>query len=123
MWRWLAETEKLQREAYGQDPGELMGPELADFIIWNHTALVKEAGEALDEVAWKPWASSGYRGRMNRERYLDELVDVGHFLGNLAVAARCTDEEWEQRYITKMSLNRQRQASADYAGGWVPARR
>lgn len=119
MWRWLADTEKLQREAYGLEPGALAGGELADFIVWNYSALVKEAGEALDEVAWKPWVPEG-RGRVNRGLYLNELVDVGHFLGNLAVAVRCTDEEWEQRYTSKMYLNRQRQRAGDYTGGWEP---
>ena len=41
--------------------------------------------------------------------FLGELIDVAHFLANLAVAMGCSDEEWETRYRGKMSLNAARQ--------------
>jgi len=45
---------------------------------------------------------------------IDELVDVAHFVANLATAAGCTDEEWTRRYQAKMQINRDRQASGSY---------
>lgn len=105
-WRWLASTRTLQSTAYGQTmPKE--GEELADWVVMNHTALVKEVGEALDEVGWKPWATN--RGWVNREAFIKELVDVGHFLANLLVAVGCTDAEWESLYRAKQEVNLRRQ--------------
>jgi hypothetical protein len=107
-WNWLEETVKLQREAYGAHPGELEGEEYALSVIENHTALVSELGEFLNEIQWKSWASK--RGMIkNRDAAINELVDCGHFLANLLVGLNCTDQEWEDRYRAKMALNRKRQ--------------
>jgi len=110
-WRagWLADTRCLQIEAYGKDPAFLEGDELADFVIWNHTALVDEMSEFLGEVQWKPW--SKVRGGVNYDAAIGELIDVAHFLANLAVAMGCDDEEWEERYVAKMQLNAARQSA------------
>lgn len=48
---------------------------------------------------------------MNRQRVLEELVDVGHFLANMLVAIGVTDEEWEAAYRQKQDENRRRQAT------------
>jgi hypothetical protein len=113
-WRWLASTRQLQRDAYGDNEWPKQGLALAHSVQMNTTALIAELGEMLNEVGWKPWVES--RGWVNREQYLKELVDCGHFLANLAVAVGCTDEEWEQRYQDKQALNTQRQAAGDYDG-------
>ena len=106
-WSWLEETRILQIDAYDADPALLKGDELADFVVWNHTALIDELSEFLAEVQWKPW--SKVRGGVNRDAAIGELIDVAHFLANLAVAMGCTDEEWEYRYKEKMALNAKRQ--------------
>ena len=106
-WQWLTETRKLQIEAYKNDPATLTGEELANFILWNHVALVDEMSEFLGEVQWKPWAKP--RGGVNRDAAIGELIDVAHFLANLAVAMGCTDEEWVRRYKAKMEINAKRQ--------------
>lgn len=116
MWRWLDETRELQISAYGTDPAALEGDELADFIIWNHTAAVVELSEFLAETKWKPWVKT--RGIVNRSEAIDELVDVAHFIANLAVAMGCDDDEWERRYVDKMIINRARQANG-YEGRFV----
>lgn len=46
---------------------------------------------------------------MNRERVLDELVDVLHFVANMLVAIGVTDDEFEAAYQQKQAVNRQRQ--------------
>jgi len=107
-WKWLEETRKLQTQSFGKDPSTLEGDELAEFVIWNHTALIDEMSEFLGEIKWKPWVSSG-RGTTNRDAAIGELVDVAHFLANLAVAMGCTDEEWISRYQAKMAVNAARQ--------------
>lgn len=107
-FRWLDETRALQREAFGVDPWSLDGELLADYVTWNVAALTAEVGEFLNEVAWKPWSTD--RGPGNRDAAVSELIDVAHFLANLACVLQCTDEEWERKYHEKMSINRKRQA-------------
>jgi hypothetical protein len=106
-WAWLASTVDLQRETYGiTNPKS--GDELALSVQMNVTAITAELGEALKEVGWKEWSTP--RGWVNREQYVGELVDVGHFLANLLVAVGVTDTEWETRYRKKQEVNRLRQA-------------
>jgi hypothetical protein len=112
-WRWLEETATLQREAYGVDPSTLEGAALADFVIWNVVAATDELHEMLDEVSWKPWVTE--RGHKDKAAAIHELVDVAHFVANLAVAMGCTDEEWTRIYREKMAVNRARQR-AGYDG-------
>ena len=106
-WEWLEETRKLQESAYGVDPSTLSGEALADFVLWNHVALVDEMSEFLGEIQWKPWAKP--RGGKNRDAAISELIDAAHFLANLAVAMGCTDDEWIQKYKAKMEINAKRQ--------------
>jgi hypothetical protein len=106
-WRWLASTERLQYHSFG-NVVPMEDDELADFAMMNFAAAVKELGEALDEVGWKPWATP--RGWVNRDAYIRELVDATHFVANLLVAVGCTDDEFWVRYRAKQQLNARRQA-------------
>lgn len=106
-WSWLDSTAELQRVIYGFDPRTATMQEFADYVTWNMAALHAEVGEFSREVGWKPWAAP--RGWVERERALDELVDVGHFLANLLNALQVTDDEWVEAYRRKQEVNRQRQ--------------
>lgn len=106
-WKWLESTKKLQEEAFGLDYSKLKGDKLADYFVMNHTALVTELTEFMQEVGWKDWAQP--RGWVNRDNAIKELVDAAHFLSNLACAIGVTDSEWEQAYQAKQALNRERQ--------------
>lgn len=112
---WLESTRILQRMSYGADPATLEGEELVEYIRWNILALIVELSEALGEAKWKPWAV-GERGFKDRDAFVKELVDVQHFLGNLYVAARCSDEELTKAYQEKQQVNRARAASGTYQG-------
>jgi hypothetical protein len=112
-WKWLESTEELQKKSYNNSPRELTGEEQAEYIRWNVLAAVDELMEFLHEVAWKPWAV-GEKGVRNRDAALGELVDVGHFLANLALTVGATDAEWEERYQAKQQKNRDRMASGTY---------
>ena len=107
-WRWLESTRQLQEEFYGA-VYPIKGEALADYVTWNHSALVLEASELLSEFHWKQWAKP--RGAVNRENALKEAVDVAHFLGNILSAIGVTDDEWEAAYQAKQEVNRQRQRS------------
>lgn len=85
----------------------------AYYLSWNHTALIKELGEALDEVSWKPWATDEF---FNRDAYLKELVDAWHFLMNAILVAKLERQtipdlsyEFYNRYMQKAKINQERQ--------------
>lgn len=113
-WRWLESTKKLQEKSFGFTLPLDEGDALADYVTWNHSALVLEAGELLSEFGWKKWANP--RGWVNRELALKEAVDVGHFLANILAAIGVTDEEWEAAYQAKQQVNRDRMSSGTYDG-------
>ena len=108
-WSWLASTEALQREAFGADPDATRGSveSQAHEIAWNVFAAFVELGEVTREFRWKHWAKD--EPFVNRQRILDELVDVGHFIGNILVDLGVTDAEWEAAYQAKQAINRARQ--------------
>lgn len=114
-WRWLTSTRQLQEEAFGVDFTALTSDpdELADSIVMNHSALVVELSEFMNEVGWKNWATP--RGWINRDAAVGELVDVAHFLANILVRLGVTDDEWERLYQVKQNVNRARQRSG-YTG-------
>jgi hypothetical protein len=106
-WNWLASTRTLQEEYFNRrfpidDPDEF-----ADYVTMNHSALVIELSEFMQEVGWKDWATP--RGWVNRDAAVKELVDAAHFLANLLCALEVTDEEWERHYRDKQEVNRNRQ--------------
>lgn len=107
--RWLASTRKLQETYFNVNYAELAKDpdQLADSIVWNHTALVVELSEFMNEVGWKNWSVS--RGWVNRDAAIGELVDAAHFMANILNLLDVTDEEWEDRYRAKQEINRQRQ--------------
>jgi hypothetical protein len=108
-WRWLDSTRKLQENAYGVDFADYRRnpDDLADSIVMNHSALIVELSEFMNEVGWKDWSAP--RGWVNRDAAVGELVDAAHFLANLLVRLEVTDEEWEQRYQAKQAINLARQ--------------
>lgn len=81
----------------------------ADYALLNAYALVDEVSEAMDEIAWKPWAVN--RGTVNRDLMVGELVDAAHFMANLLTMLGVTDEEWARRYEEKQQRNARRQGS------------
>lgn len=118
-WLWLESTRKLQSTVYHVNYGSLQGDELADYVTMNVVALTSEIHEFTNEIQWKTWAND--RGRVNRDEAVDELVDVGHFLGNLLVVLGVSDVEWEVRYRDKQLRNAQRQeAPGGYSGEKCP---
>lgn len=106
MDRWLARSKELQIETFGGDPSLLTGDDRTEYVRRMVLGLIKEATEALDEVGWKWWSAKDH---FNRDKFLEELVDVMHFVGALAVLTGCTDEEWGQLYGAKSEVNRARQ--------------
>lgn len=113
---WLETQLELQRKAFGVDPANLVFHERAEYVRWNALAAANELHELLDEFQWKPWATQqGYVA--DRQRVVDEAVDVLHFLGNLLLTVGATDVELAERYGVKVQVNAERQQAAEgYTG-------
>lgn len=105
--KFLESTVQLQREAYGHVAVPHNPRETARSVKDNVLALIKEATEVLDCVAWKDWAHD--LPWVDRERVIAEAVDAHHFLNNILVAVGCTDEEYEAAYRAKQAENLRRQ--------------
>jgi dimeric dUTPase (all-alpha-NTP-PPase superfamily) len=106
-WRWLESTRRLQAEAYGIVFEETDVAHQAESIKDNVLPLMVEAGELLNNVSWKYWAHD--EPFVDRAKVLKEAVDIGHFLANILIAISATDEEWEEAYQRKQTINRMRQ--------------
>jgi dimeric dUTPase (all-alpha-NTP-PPase superfamily) len=103
---------EMQIQSFGADPAELVGEERKRFVTAMALAINTEVAEAMQEIAWKPWAKTDH---LNRDAFIEELVDMWHFVMNLALVADCTAEEFYECYRAKVSVNIQRQVEG-YTG-------
>jgi dimeric dUTPase (all-alpha-NTP-PPase superfamily) len=108
----LAVMLRLQREFQENILGHgnlssLYGGARAEYFRTQALSLIFEVGEAGNEIAWKPWATSDH---VNHRAYRAELIDVMHFLFNLMLLDDMTPDEIYEGYVAKQRVNRQRQA-------------
>ncbi len=96
----------------GHDYNNMSEEELVEYIKNQVLALLDEGHEALNEVGWKPWASSRH---VNREAFAGELVDILCFLVNLALAAGLDAHDFYRLHQEKALRNIKRQ---EQAGGY-----
>ena len=108
----LDRQRELQKKHYGVDVAKLTEEERAQYIRDMSLALTDELHEALNEVGWKPWATSRH---INRQAYLGELIDVLHFWANLVLVTNTNEEELVEMYFAKADKNVKRQL-AGYDG-------
>lgn len=108
----------LQKEAYDLDIDELSGWERVEFIKWNILAAQTELSEVLGETCWKPWATyTEDQDFKDKDKYVEELVDVMHFIANLLLVAGVDDHDLSELFIEKQAVNRARQETVGgYAG-------
>lgn len=109
---WIHSTAELQMQGYGCDPAALEGDDMAEFARWNVLATTDEMHEFLNEIGWKPWATSRH---VNRDQAVGEIVDALHFIGNLLRMLNVTGRELTSRYKAKQLINLERQL-AGYDG-------
>jgi hypothetical protein len=109
-WRWLESTKRLQEESYGYafEPMRKNIRSLCDYLTHMSLAAFSELAEVLYEFEWKRWTTD--KAWVDRDNVVDELIDVVHFVGNMAVALGVSDEEWQRRYMAKQDKNRRRMA-------------
>lgn len=114
-WQWLKSTTELQTLVYHYNYEMLRAApiQLSQYLMWNMFAAFVEIAEASVEFSWKPWAMD--EPFANRDRILEEVVDVNHFLGNILSVLGVTDAEYEAAYRAKQMKNTRRQASGRYS--------
>lgn len=98
---------KLQAGYNGYDIAEQSTQQRIDNIALNVLACTDELHEALNEIGWKPWASSRH---INEDKLKGELIDAWHFFMNLCLHAGLTPDELFKRYFEKRAINVARQA-------------
>jgi hypothetical protein len=95
------------------DPALLSQDEKVEYLNTNVMAIVHEACELHDETSWKPWAKDQF---INGASIRHELVDIMHFMVNIALAVDMTADDFVEMYFAKAAVNAKRQA-AGYESG------
>lgn len=96
----------LEREAYGHNFRAMPDEEKVEHIKTMVLACTDELHEALNEVGWKPWATSRH---ITYPAFKGELIDALHFLSSLFLLAGMDSREVLKLYLEKNARNRQRQ--------------
>lgn len=97
---------------YGQHPASLDTLARISYLRDMLLALQCEGVELLDEVGWKPWASSRH---VNVELARSELIDIAHFLFSLAAGLGMSPKMFYTKFLEKQTENRRR-ALEGYTG-------
>ena len=108
----------MQEGVYGYDFAGMSDEDRVAFVKEMVLATEDELHEALNETGWKPWATSRH---INRDAYKGELVDVMHFVLNLALVAGITADDLFEGYMAKSQKNiRRQEAGYDGIAGKCP---
>lgn len=101
----LEEIMRMQSTFQDMTPGGVVDAKLADpettarMVREQMLALVAEGAEALNEVGWKPWATSRH---LNMPAFRSELVDMFRFWLNLVHISGMSAEGVYQAYLNSM---------------------
>lgn len=83
------------------------------YINQNILALHEEAVEIMRETAYKnpDYVPFGWKKgqQFNEEKFKEEIIDIIHFVMNLAIISGMSSEEIYNRYLNKNKENHQRQ--------------
>ena len=71
------------------------------------TCINVEQVEALNWLSWKPWRKQVVS--FNRYEFINELVDIQHFLINCLLAVGCTPRQFTKQFLNKGKENVARQ--------------
>lgn len=117
-WKWLESTDELQKDYFSNDYSAMEGEARDRAVVNNTLAALDELHEALAEVpSWKPWSREV--GMIDREAFKGEIVDAMHFIANLLLVARISEEEFWEAYRAKQQRNRDRMSKS---GGYQASR-
>lgn len=99
-WDGILQRQLNKQRHVGQNPRTMDRDQLAEYVRLNVLCAIKELTEVLDEIGWKPWATSQH---FNREKFAREIADVQMFLDNLKLAILAPGEG--QRWLTTEQLD------------------
>ncbi len=99
----LSEMFKKQKELMDR----LQVAATIDDIRTMTLAAMVELGEMIQELNWKPWK----HGTNNIANAREELIDVFHFVLELAIMLGMDSDEFADTYFKKMDVNHKRQDS------------
>jgi dUTPase len=96
--------QSLQRDTYGYAFENMTVDDIVIYVKNMKLAIDAELIELLDEVPWKPWTTG--RRAINRDAFMGEVVDILHFVVNmaLAVSGRSTPTEIADELFTRYTL-------------------
>ena len=69
-------------------------------------AMAQEVAEVMDETNWKWWKKPK---KFNPEKFLEELVDLWHFLMQSVILAGFSAKDFYRAYMDKALVNVKRQ--------------
>lgn len=109
-WAKIDSARRMQEEVYGYDfrTMRMNTRALCDYLTHMALAAFSELAEALYEFEWKRWTTD--QAWVDRDRVIEELIDLDMFSDNMKAALGCSDEEYQRRYTAKQERNRQRMA-------------
>lgn len=112
----LVAQHNLQLNTFNLDFTKMTDVERIAFIKEMKLALEAELQEALNEVGWKPWATSRH---LHGDLYLTELIDALHFLLNMFLVLGHHPQDLATyihgQYMSKNKRNAERQVEG-YSG-------
>lgn len=108
--KYLLEDQRDLNAMMGNPMGQGGAQDLV--IKENVLALIVEATEVLNEVNWKPWKSALHQRKVvNRDKLLEEVIDILQFWANIVNAAEFTEEDIRIAYAAKLAVCYDRIAS------------
>ena len=89
-----------------------MGPDELTKIKENAFAIMNELSELIAEYPWKPWKTYDTNFVRNRQRVIEEAVDIFKFFCNILNVENITEEEFDKAWLekTEIVINRFRNA-------------
>lgn len=118
MLRLMFERQERFQALLGHDVADMSTGERVTYLKDQILALTDEAHEALNEIGWKPWATSRH---LNAKEFAGELADIMCFLVNLALGVGLTPTNFFDLHAEKVLRNIKRQEDKyDGVGGKCP---
>ena len=109
-WLRIESARQMQEEVYGYDFRTMRTNTraLCDYLTHMALAAFSELAEVLYEFEWKRWTTD--QAWVDRDRVIEELIDMDMFSDNMKAALGCSDEEYHRRYTGTQARNRKRMA-------------
>lgn len=108
---WLGVMADLEKNTFKHDFENYSATQRADYFMMCGLAAHSELTEMMDEIGWKPWDRS--RGWVHTDMVASECADLLHFVAHILNAAGVTGEMLTDALVTKVVINKARQAKGD----------